>query len=392
MASSNNFSFELVKKDRKTKARAGVIHTPHGDILTPAFSVVGTKASVKGLDEADLKNAGTQVVLANTYHLYLRPGVSVIKKFGGVGEFMKWGGPMITDSGGYQVSYLWTRGEEVGQSVKINDNGATFRSHIDGTLHTITPEISMQIQKKLGADIIMAFDQPIKLSNSKRKNEIAMKRTFGWEERSMAEHKKLKSNQALYGILHGGTDKKVRKQFLDFVLRTGFDGIAFGDETVGADPKLTAKGMGTVSEYLPDDKPVHALGLGGGPEGIFTGVELGMDTFDNTGITRMARSGLLYIYPEDGGTKLNKYRIDVSKSKFKDVKKPVSKICKCHACCNYSAAYVHHLLVSSEPLGVRLATIHNVHFINSLMDEIRKSIVSGHFSTLKKHWLGRAEY
>lgn len=385
------FSFELVKKDNKSRARAGIIRTKHGNIKTPAFSVVGTKGSVKGLDEIDLKNAGSQVVLANTYHLYLRPGIGVIKKFGGLREFMNWDGPMITDSGGYQVSYLWTplrsgftgttegqaRGEEVGQSVKIGDKGATFRSHIDGSLHEITPEKSIQIQNILGADIIMAFDQP-----------GVPKRSLGWEERSFVEHKRLKSNQALYGILHGGTNRKIRKSFLDFIIKTGFDGIAFGDATIGSDPKLTAKAMDTVSEFLPDDKPVHALGLGGGPEGILTAVERGMDTFDNTGITRMARTGLLFIYPEDGGNKLNKFRIDVNKSKYRDVKKPVSKICKCHTCANYSAAYVHHLVVSSEPLGVRLTTIHNVHFVNNLMREIRESIVKGHFSTLKKHWLG----
>lgn len=380
--------FELIKKGNKTRARAGIIRTKHGDIKTPAFSVVGTKASVKGLDEKDLKDVGSQVVLANTYHLYLRPGTEVIKKFGSVREFMKWDGPMITDSGGYQVSYLWTKGDEVGQSVKITDQGAKFRSHIDGDWHEITPEKSMQIQKILGADIIMAFDQPIKLSDSDRKNKEALRRTFDWEARSFAEHKKLKSKQALYGILHGGLSKQVRKSFLDFILTTGFDGIAFGDETIGSDPALTARGMDTVSEFLPDDKPVHALGLGGGPEGIFTAVERGMDTFDNTGITRMARTGLLFIHPEDGGNRLNKFRIDIGKGKFGLSKKPISKICKCHTCLHYSSAYIHHLLVNYEPLGVRLTTIHNVHFINSLMNAIRESILNGRFTQLKKHWVG----
>ena len=387
----DGFNFKLVKKDNKTRARAGIIHTPHGEIKTPAFSVVGTKASVKGLDAQDLKNAGSQVVLANTYHLYLRPGTPVIGEFGGLREFMKWDGPMITDSGGYQVSYLWTKGEEVGQSVKVSDSGAKFRSHIDGSVHEISPEKSMQIQKILGADIIMAFDQPIKLGNSKRKNEEALRRTFDWELRSYKEWKKLNTNQALYGIIHGGTDKKVRRRFLNFILETGFTGIAFGDETIGSDPKLTASGMVTVSELLPDDKPVHALGLGGGPEGIFVGVEHGMDTFDNTGITRMARTGLLYIYPEDGGDKTNKFRVNIKKSKFAGSKKPISRVCACHACQNYSAAYVNLLLNNNEPLGVRLATIHNVHFINNLMRLIRDSIISADFISLKKEWLGKED-
>lgn len=393
-----SFSFELIKRDPSCLARAGIIHTPHGDIATPAFSPVGTKASVKGLDENDLRNTGSQVVLSNTYHLYLRPGVEVITKFGGIRNFMKWGGPMITDSGGYQVSYLWTRGEEVGQSVKISDNGAQFRSHIDGSIHEITPEKSMQIQKTLGADIIMAFDQPMKLSNSDKVNKESLKRTFEWEERSFIEWQKLNKQslllrskkgeyQALYGILHGGTDKNVRKQFLDFILKLGFDGIAFGDETIGSNPALTAQAMDTVCDLLPDDKPVHALGLGGGPEGILTAVERGMDTFDNTGITRMARTGLLYVYPEEGGNVQNKFRINIKKSMFKDSTKPISKICKCHTCTNYSAAYIHHLLLNMEPLGVRLVAIHNIHYINDFMNKLRASILAGEFATLKKHWI-----
>ncbi len=382
--------FKLVKKDKKTKARAGVIHTPHGDIKTPAFSVVGTKASVKGLDPIDIKNAGSEVVLANTYHLYLRPGVEIIKKYGSIREFMNWQGPTITDSGGYQVSYLWTRGEEVGQSVKITDHGARFRSHIDGALHEITPEKSMQIQKVLGADIIMAFDQPIKLANSVRKNNESLRRTFDWEERSFREWQKLQETgdyQALYGIVHGGLDKKTRKSFLDFVLSTGFDGIAFGDETIGADPAMTKKGLDTVSDYLPDDKPVHALGLGGGPEGIFVAVERGVDTFDNTGITRMARSGILFINPEDGGTIQNKFRISIIKSKYRGQTTPISKNCNCYSCKNFSAGYMHHLTVNGEPLAARLNTIHNVFFVNSLMNKIRDSIEKGDFTSLKKSWL-----
>lgn len=385
----NSFAFELLQKDPSTLARAGIIHTSHGDIATPAFSPVGTKASVKGLDENDLKNTGSQVVLSNTYHLYLRPGVDVIAKFGGIRNFMKWDGPMITDSGGYQVSYLWTRGEEVGQSVKISDNGAVFRSHIDGSTHEITPEKSMEIQKALGADIIMAFDQPMKVASSDRATKDAQRRSFDWEERSFMQWQKLNTNspyQALFGILHGGTDKRVRKAFLDFILSLNFDGIAFGDETIGSDPKLTAEAMDTVSGLLPEDKPVHALGLGGGPEGILTAVERGMDTFDNTGITRMARTGLLYVYPEDGGNIENKFRINIKKRVFRDSAKPISKTCECHTCRNYSAAYVHHLLLNAEPLGARLATIHNIHYINDFMKTIRESIIRHDFMSLKNHW------
>ena len=382
------FSFELIKKDKSTRARAGIIHTPHGDIETPAFSVVGTKASVKGLDENDIRNTGSQVVLSNTYHLYLRPGVDVIEKFGGLREFMKWDGPMITDSGGYQVSFLWESGKTDSRGkVKITEEGAIFRSHIDGTKHLLTPEKSMEIQHALGADIIMALDQPMGSRFTEKQNKIAFDRTLRWEERSFNHWKKLKSDQALFGIIQGQTNKKLRTECLKFLLKLDFPGLAIGDEEIGVDPARTAASLDTVVDLLPDDKPLHALGLGGGPEGIFEAIERGVDIFDNSSVTRMARTGILFISPEDGGAKLNKFRIDIKKSKFRGDKKPISKVCECETCMNYSKAYIHHLVVSNEPLGVRLTTIHNVYFINSLMKQIRNSILKSDFISLKKEWL-----
>lgn len=394
------FSFTLETKDEKTGARAGIIETPHGVIMTPAFSVVGTRATVRGLSPEDLKEAGSQVVLANTYHLYLRPGTDVIKKFGGFAPFMGWDGPTITDSGGYQVSFLWPRAAKVagvgtspnkdGARVsKISDSGATFISHIDGSKHLLTPEKSIGIQAVLGADIIMAFDQPLASADSEKKIKDAVRRTLLWEERSFKAWKELKTNQALYGIIQGGLDKTLRREFMKFILDTGFPGIAIGDETIGATPRVTAEALDTITDMLPDDKPFHALGLGGGPEGIFEAVERGVDTFDNTSITRMARSGLLFVYPEDGGTKINKFRLDITKGKFKDEKSPLSKICKCRACKNYSKAYLHHLLVSGELLGLQLATLHNVTYINDLMTKIRNAIINGDFISLKQKWLNR---
>jgi tRNA-guanine transglycosylase len=394
------FSFELIKKDKTTRARAGIIHTPHGDIETPAFSVVGTKASVKGLDETDLKNAGSQVVLANTYHLYLRPGVDVIKKFGGLRKFMRWDGPMITDSGGYQVSFLWEpRPQSLhssvggqGGKVKIIEEGAIFRSHIDGSKHLLTPEKSMEIQSVLGADIIMALDQPMGNRFTEKQNKGAFERTLRWEERSYVHWKKLETNQALFGIIQGQTDKKLRTECLKFLLDMDFPGLAIGGEEIGVDPARTAASLDTIVDLLPDDKPLHALGLGGGPEGIFEAVARGVDIFDNSSVTRLARTGLLFIYPEDGGNKRNKFRVNIKNSKYKNNKKPISKECSCHTCENYSAAYINLLLLNNESLGVRLATIHNVQFINSLMYEIRKNVISGRFNSLKKHWLGRLKY
>src|SRR3989304_3339705 len=404
-----DFSFKIQKKDRKTRARAGVIKTSHGEIQTPAFSPVATKASVKTLSPEDLLAAGSQVVLGNTYHLFLRPGSAIIKKFGGLGPFMGWDGPTITDSGGYQVSCLWPPArraftepagsmnrksgpegeveENIGKVVKITDAGATFSSYIDGSIHILTPEKSLETQKSLGADIIMAFDQPLGSDYSKEEKEKAFTRTLKWEERSFMHWKKIKSSQALFGIVQGDLDKDLRRKSLEFILSMGFPGIAIGGESIGSNPEITAKSMELVMDLLPDDKPVHALGLGGGPEGIFAGVSRGVDLFDNTGITRMARTGLLFIYPQDGGTRKNKYRVDIKRKGYYDKMRPISKSCDCFACRNFSSAYIHHLLVSGELLGLRLASIHNVTYINSLMGIIRGNIQNGDFAELKKFWL-----
>jgi len=402
-----DFSFELTKSDTKTHARAGIIHTPHGKILTPAFSPVATRASVRTLSIDDIKKTNSQIVLANTYHLYLRPGVETIKKFGGFGPFMNWDGPTITDSGGYQVSFLYNKKEtndklqmtndksnmeQIGKVTKITEKGAEFSSYIDGTKHLLTPKKSMEIQRVLAADIIMAFDNPLGQSNSVSENTKAYERTLLWEKQSFeAWNMNTKSVQnkfqALYGIVQGETDEKLRKKSFDFVLSTGFPGVAIGGESIGSDPKKTAEALNTICEHLPEDKPTHALGLGGGPEGIFAAVDRGIDTFDNTGITRMARTGILFIYPEDGGSKLNKFRVDISKTKFKDTKSKFSKICSCDMCTNYSTAYIHHLFKSGEILGLRLATIHNITFINNFMEQIRQSIIKGTYFEYKKHWI-----
>ena len=397
-----DFEFKFETKDTKTHARAGIIKTPHGEIKTPAFSPVGTRASVKTLSPEDIKLTHSQVILSNTYHLYLRPGTKVLTEFGGFGPFMGWDGPTITDSGGYQVSFLWDGSKEQIKErneddkprvVKIDDNGATFSSYIDGTKHILTSEISMDIQKILAADIIMAFDHPLGASKKIGSDKEAFARTLNWEERSFRQWEKNKklsiqnNYQALFGIIQGETDVKLRKESLKFILDMGFPGLAMGGESIGSDPKITAEALDTIVDLLPDDKPLHALGLGGGPEGIFAAVERGVDIFDNTGITRMARTGLLFIYPEDGGNIANKFRIDITKSKFKEGKSPLSKICKCYMCQNFSTAYIHHLFVSKEILGLRLATLHNITFINSLMQDIRNSINNNDFLDFKNSWI-----
>jgi queuine tRNA-ribosyltransferase len=309
---------------------------------------------------------------------------------------MKWDGPSITDSGGYQVSFLWepNGGNERARSVSITDNGASFTSHIDGSKHLLTPEKSMEIQYALGADIIMAFDQPLAHDSSLTKKKEAFKRTLKWEERSFAAWKRQESKrksgtyQALFGIIQGEDDKKLRRKSLEFLISLGFPGLAIGGKSIGSNPKLTAKTLDTIVDIIPADIPLHALGLGGGPEGIFEAVKRGVDIFDNTSVTRMARSGLLYLYPEDGGTKKNKFRDNFKRSKYKDDKKAISKVCECYTCTNYTRAYINHLYINGETLVLRLGSIHNIHFVNSLMENIRKNISGNNFSLLYKHWLG----
>lgn len=420
-----SFSFEILAKDPHSHARAGIIHTPHGDIHTPAFIPVATRASVRALSPEDLIATGSQAVLANTYHLYLRPGVEVMRSFGGFGPFMNWHGPTITDSGGYQVSFLWEgkQDTERAHSVKITDEGATFRSHIDGSEHLLTPEKSMDIQQALGADIMMAFDQPLSSKYSDKQNKEAFERSMRWEKRSFIQWQKnenikletlnskqmistkssnnqmisdlkisdfeLVSNlgdsglelapQALFGIVHGGIDKEFVSRSCELIVELDFPGIAVGGEYIGSDPLLTAESLDVFNEFRDFDKPVHALGLGGGPEGIRAAIERGVDIFDNTSVTRMARAGLLFISEEDGGSPEDKFRIDITKKEFSNDNPPaggpISNNCSCYTCQNYSRAYIHHLIKSHEFLGFRLASIHNIAFVHGLIAELRDKIL-----------------
>lgn len=244
----------------------------------------------------------------------------------------------------------------------------------------------MEIQKVLGADIIMAFDQPIGINDTETQRKQAFRRTMLWEERSYLTWQKQKSNQALFGIVQGDEEKDLRRESLKFLLGFDFPGLAIGGQSIGVDPLVTARTLDGVVNLLPDDKPLHALGLGGGPEGIFEAVERGVDLFDNSSITRMARNGHLLLYPEDGGNRANKFRFDINKKIFKEDKKPISKACSCYACQNYSKAYLHHLAISKELLFYRLASIHNVSFINDLMAIIREAIKSNDFIALKQNW------
>lgn len=392
---SNKFEFTIKKSLNNNLARAGVISTPHGKIATPAFIAVGTKATVKALTPEQIKSTGAQAVLANAYHLYLQPGTDVLKKAGGLSEFMNWGAPTFTDSGGFQVLSLGVgykktltldtnleidkviakKGERLAH---VDDNGVSFKSHIDGSKHIFTPELSMQIQHDIGADIIFAFDECTSIMHPLKYQKEALKRTHEWAERCLKEHKKLnkksKYYQALYGVVQGANYEELRRQAATFMAGLDFDGYGIG----GAIEKNNLAGiLQWVNQHLPVDKPKHLLGLSE-PDDIFIGIENGADTFDCVAPARVARNAALYTL--DG-------RVSIRKNIYaSDLSKPI-RGCECYTCLNYSKAYLNHLFRSGERLAATLATIHNEYFIVHLVDQIRQSILDDNFDEFKKDWL-----
>lgn len=393
------FNFSIKKRLDGALARVGVIHTPHGDINTPAFIVVGTKATVKALTPEQIKQTGAQAVLANAYHLYLQPGSKRIDRAGGVGKFMNWSGPTFTDSGGFQVLSLGVgfkkvitmdgnaeeknatsrKGERLAH---VDDEGVNFKSHLDGSMHRFTPESSMQIQHELGADIMFAFDECTSIAQPYSYQCISLERTHKWAERCIDEHQKLtkqradKPYQALFGVIQGANYQNLREQASKFMGTLPFDGYGIG----GA---LEKEKLATIvkwcNDILPENKPKHLLGLSE-PDDIFIGIENGIDTFDCVSPARIGRNGSIYTL--DG-------RFTVTNARFADDFSPLVEECSCYTCQNYSKAYLHHLFKAGERLASTLATIHNEHFIVKLVDDIRQSINDGSFFELKKQWLNR---
>ena len=362
--------FDIEKK--QGLARVGIIHTPHGDIKTPAFVGAATRATVKALTMQEMRDLGSQAILANTYHLILRPGADLIKEAGGLAEFSSWHGPTFTDSGGFQIFSL--------PDVKITENGAKFRSHIDGTKFEMTPESSMQSQWAIGADIHMAFDHLAK-SENRKDMEKAMHRTHAWLDRCVAEHKQIKKTAAqkqyLYAVVQGGTFNDLRAESARYCANKNVDGFGIGGV-------FTADGMAemlqTVNSILPEEKPRHLLGMGQEPIDLFDGAENGCDTFDCVGPTRMARNGSLYTY--DG-------RINIKNAKYKHDFTPLMPDCDCECCKNYTRAYLHHLFKTDEITAKVLASIHNEHFVVHTVDKIRASILDGTFADYKRDFLSR---
>lgn len=378
-------NFKILKKSKKNNARAGVISTPHGLIHTPAFYPVGTKATVKGITPAQLDDMGIEAVLCNTYHLFLRPGDKVVKKFGGLHKFMNWPKPIITDSGGFQVFSLGLgmehgaskiagpaleakkkRSEGIEKFARITEDGVYFRSFLDGSKHFIGPEESMKIQENLGADIIFAFDECTSPYSDYEYTKEAMERTHRWAVRSLEAHKR--KDQMLFGIVQGGEFKDLRLESSKFIGAMDFDGFGIGG-AFGKFRKNAKNELDWSVEYLPENKPKHLLGIGS-VEDIVEAIRRGIDTFDCVTPTRLGRNGTALTKKGNLNMKSGRFTLD---------KKPIEKGCGCYTCSNFTRGYVRHLFQSGEMLAGILTTIHNLYFMEKLMKKIRKDILENRF-------------
>jgi queuine tRNA-ribosyltransferase len=402
--------FQTIHQQPDKPYRTGLLATAHGDIETPIFMPVGTQATVKTLDSRDINEIGAQIILGNTYHLHLRPGEEWIDERGGLHNFMKWDKPILTDSGGFQVLSLGLQKEnktdKPGESlVKITEDGVSFRSHLDGSKHTFTPESAIEIQHKLGADIIMAFDEATPDSATHEYAKQSMERTHRWATRCLEQHQNLKKtrnkhqqthkpiNQLLFGIVQGGIYEDLRKESARAISEMAFDGIAIGGESVGYNMKKTGEILDWVVPIIGNDRPRYTMGLGLNPRDCLIAVKHGADMFDCVGPTRIARNGSLYIHPttRDTDGTLNdetkqKLRIEVGNAQFARDTRPIDSWCDCSTCKTYTRDYLHHLFRTEELLAYRLATIHNLRFMLKLMEEVREHIRQETFETFCKVW------
>lgn len=408
------FAFEILQE--RGTARLARYTTPHGVMETPTFVAVGTQATVKSLTPEQVRQTGTQVLFANTYHLYLRPGAETVAAHGGLHKFMNWHAPILTDSGGFQVFSLGASlehgvgkianifpGEEggvlssesarrVGEGkslVKVGEEEVIFKSHIDGSAHTFTPEKSIAIQRALGADMILAFDECTSPLHDESYTRRSADRTHRWAERSLAYFQangpRHDYAQALYGIVQGGAFERVRRDSARVIAGLPFDGMAIGGNLGKTKAEMHQVIEWTVAE-LPRDKPRHLLGIGEVPD-IFEAVERGCDTFDCVSPTRNARNGGVLKRFADDGAPLPKFRLNLRNATYASDTRPIDPDCGCYACTHYSRAYIRHLFKANEQLGQTLATIHNLHFMARMCEEIRASLRDGSFQGLKKDWL-----
>lgn len=420
------FRFQVLTKDKKSKARAGRLTTPHGDILTPHFNPVGTQATVKTLSSHDLKDIGAQIVLSNTYHLNLRPGADVVEKMGGLAKFQSWNGPTMTDSGGFQVfslgvaqkkvklrdqhgrklskfsksvflnpeimmsntplltSITKTREEKQLQKLraaKVNEDGVWFYSHIDGSKRWFDAEVSIKLQEQLGADLIVAFDDHESPLWDYETTRLSVERTNRWGLASLAAQKR--SDQLMYGVVHGGMYEDLRKASAQFT-DTYFPAVSIGGSYTS---KLVLYHvLDWCVPYFQEDKPRHLLGIGE-VQDLFEGIARGMDFFDCVAPTRRGRHGNLYISPQNGGRIENNFTLQITNEKFKLDTDPIDPGCECYTCQHYTRAYLRHLFTSDEILAQRLGSYHNVYFIVNLVKRIRESILEERFTELKEQWI-----
>ncbi|MFA5079125.1 MAG: tRNA guanosine(34) transglycosylase Tgt [Dehalococcoidia bacterium] len=360
--------FKISAKCGRSGARNGRLITLHGSVSTPIFLPVGSQATVKSLDTADLKKLGIRMILCNAYHLYLRPGIDLIEQSGGLHRFMDWGGPILTDSGGYQIFSLSTLR-------KVTGEGVVFRSHVDGSEHKITPESSMAMQEKLGADVIMALDVCPASTAGRKELSKALASTTEWAARCRSSHRD--TGQHLFGIIQGGTFPDLRRQSAEQIAGLDFPGYAIGGLSLGEPKALMWETVEATVPEIPPDRPRYLMGVGS-PEDIVEGISRGIDIFDSALPTRVARNGALYT---------GKGRINIRRSAYREAMGPIEAGCKCFTCLNYSAAYLHHLFRCEELLAYRLATIHNLCFMQRLVDQCRLAIADNTFPAFKRSFL-----
>ena len=365
-------NFTLIRKDKDTKARVGIIKTPHGEVETPVFMPVGTQGTVKALSPDELTSAGVKMILGNTYHLYLRPGHEVIKKLGGLHKFINWDGPILTDSGGFQVYSL-------NKLNKLTEEGALFKSHLDGSKHLLTPEGAMEIQEALGADIIMALDECTSYPVSHEEALQSMQLTMRWARR--CKDAKKREDQALYGIVQGGVFSDLRMKSANQLAEIGFDGYAIGGLSVGEGHEDMCRVLEETLPCLPEDKTRYLMGVGM-PEDIVESVTRGVDMFDCVLPTRNARNGMLFT---------SSGKLVIKNAQYADDPLPVEEDCSCYTCRNFSRAYLRHLYMAKEILSARLNAIHNISYYMNLMSEIRKAIVENRFLEFKREFYSKRE-
>lgn len=385
------FGFEVLSEDPNSRARVGRIETPHGTLDTPAFIFCATKAAIKAASPADLEAAKVDIILANTFHLLIQPGPDLVEKMGGLHQFMSWNGPMLTDSGGFQIFSLGrgTEADEIKSSgarkqtpllQKLTEEGATFRSPRDGAYHTLSPESSIQIQRKLGADLIVVLDECTPYHVDREYTEKSLELTKRWADRSLAEFERgHDGRQALYGVVQGGVYEDLRRESAEFVSSRPFFGHAVGG-CLGAQEDQMYDVVADSMAPLRRDRPVHLLGIGGIRD-IWEGAEMGVDTFDCVSPTRIARHGWAL------SREAPKYRRNLKNAKFREDPLPLEEGCDCAACQNHSRAYIHHLLKANEMLGLQLLTVHNIRYMTQLLAAVRGAILSGRFAAAKQEWL-----